>query len=167
TDEDFKKVQKTSNISVKNMGVDSEELNPLRLEEDAKLQQAVLEYYRQLTKEQEFAEMYHDIVIYTKKGEEKHSYVMFVQYKMKIEGIYSEVPGLETLYAREDEFSGEYQIYSEALDRQMKKDIQMVIEHADVRKLFERVEKEYDETLQSDALLREALLDLENAVETQ
>lgn len=169
TDDNPEKAQKTSTeqIRLKNTGVDDESLNPLCDVAEEGLKQAVEEYFVQLAKEQEFAEEYKDITIYTKYGEQKQSYVVFAEYKMKIKDIYSEVPGLQTLWVSKDESSGEYQIYSEALNGQMKEDIQMVIEHEDVQELFERVEKEYNKTVQSDALLQEALADLQNAARSR
>ena len=54
---------------------------------------------------------------------------------------------------------------TENLDEDTKDYIQTVAEHEDVRDLFAQMEEEYQKALRSDALLREALMDLQNAYE--
>ena len=81
---------------------------------------------------------------------------------MKIKDIYTEVPGLVTLYITKDEKSGQYQIDVEA-PKEQQDHIQTVIEHADVQKLLGKLEEEFDLAVHSDALLRESLADLKNA----
>ena len=49
--------------------------------------------------------MYDHFKIYTKSGKYKDTYVAFVRYDMKIKDIYTEVPGLGTLYVKNG-FSG-------------------------------------------------------------
>lgn len=53
--------------------------------------------------------MYDHFKIYTKSGKYKDTYVAFVRYDMKIKDIYTEVPGLGTLYVKKDS-QGNYQI---------------------------------------------------------
>lgn len=157
----------TEYISEENADAENVASNPLCVSKDESLIKRVEAYYAELVGGQEFSEAYNDIVVYTKNGRYKGDYVVFARYKMKIKDIYSEVPGLQTLWASWNEENNEYQIYSEASDEQMKSDIQMVMDHEDVCELFASVETEYNETIKSDALLREALADLQNAVEVR
>ena len=85
---------------------------------------------------------------------------------MKIKDIYTTVPGLGTLYIEKDGTSGEYEIRSEP-DRELGEYISIVNSHEDVQELFTNTNEEYENAVESDALLKEALLDLKSAYEEQ
>lgn len=160
------KVQKINRDTVEtiNPGSRAEALNPLRENADIKLTEAVREYYRQLGDSKGFIEDYSDIRVYTKLGKYTGSYIAFVKYEMKIKDIYTKVPGLGTLYIEKDRTSGEYEVKSEP-DEKFKEYVSFVSTHEDVQFLLEKTNREYENAVQSDALLREALLDLKNAYE--
>ena len=84
---------------------------------------------------------------------------------MKIKDIYTEVPGLGTLYVTKDGTSGEYRIDTETLNDEIQRYIETVAAHEDVQKLMETERLEYQRAVQSDALLQEALEDLRKAYE--
>ena len=83
---------------------------------------------------------------------------------MKIRGIYTEVPGLETLYAVKDK-DGKFDIQAEISDAQIQTIIEEVSAQTDVQELFAQVEADYEQALGSDAMLAQAVEDLKNAVD--
>ena len=137
-------------------------LNPLRMEEDPKLTGAVRDYYRQQEQEAGFVESYDDICVYTKEGKYRGTYVAFARYNMKIRDVYTKVPGLSTVYIAEDE-EGRYQVSASVEDEIVKEYIQKIAEHEDVQELMSETQEAYQAAVRSDALLQEALADLENA----
>ena len=88
-------------------------------------------------------EGYENLNVYTKLGKYQDTYVAFVRYDMKIRDVYTGVPGLGTLYVTEDE-DGKCQVETQ-------------VEEDEIHDLVQAV--------QSDALLKEALLDLKQAYE--
>ncbi len=169
TEEKAQKIQRTGSIAAVRLKVPGREsmvLNPLRQEEEtSKISAAIKNYYAELKEKEDFAETYEDIQVYVKDGMYKDTYVAFVRYGMKIRDIYTKVPGLETLYIEKERDSGDCRILTEDLDEDTKDYIQTVAEHEDVRNLLAQMEEEYQKALRSDALLREALTDLQNALE--
>lgn len=163
------KAQEVHKISVRqarqeNVGCGTMILNPLREESCPELSQAVKEYYGKLEGDAGFVESYNDIRVYTKLGKRTGTYIAFVRYAMKIQDIYTEIPGLGTLYVEQDEESGQYEIKSgEAAG--IKDYAAEISAHEDVQNLFAEVNAEYAEAVASDALLREALSDLRDAYE--
>ena len=85
----------------------------------------------------------------------------FVTYDMKIRGIYTEVPGLSTFYAKKEK--DKMQVISDPKESDVQRYIARLTKHQDVQNLFRKVNEEYNGALQSDALLREALSELQNA----
>ena len=106
-----------------NTGYAAMETNPLLENRDEELAGAVEAYYQELSGKESYAEAYDGIAIYTKDGKAKDSRILYVRYNMKIRGIYTEVPGLETLYAVKDK-DGKFDIQAEISDEQ----IQTIIE---------------------------------------
>ncbi|MEZ3437093.1 MAG: hypothetical protein K1W34_21300 [Lachnospiraceae bacterium] len=149
-----------------NPGSQAEILNPLRENTDVKLTETVREYYGHLGDSKSFIEDYGDIRVYTKLGKYTGSYIAFVRYEMKIKDIYTKVPGLGTLYIEKDRTSGEYEVKTDP-DEELKEFLPFISTHEDVQKLLEATDKEYESAVQSDALLRESLLDLKSAYEEQ
>ena len=150
-------------MKTENIGCTEEELNPLREGEHTEIDKAVKDYYASLNADKAFIEKYDDLHIYTKKGQYRDTYVIFVEYHMKIKDIYTEVPGLGTLFASRNQADNEYRIGTEKPNGQDQDYVRLLTEHEDVKKLFDRTEEEYYTAVQSDALLREALEDLEKA----
>lgn len=167
TREKTQKAQKTNTekLQVKNEGCNQMETNPLRSEEEPKINEIITKYYKELAAKTDFIDSYENIEIYTKDGQYQNTYVAFVTYGMKIRDIYTEVPGLSTLYLEKNGTSGEYQIDTEELDDRTEAYIEILAKHEDVQTLMEESRNEYQQAVQSDALLQEALLDLQNAYE--
>lgn len=138
------------------------ELNPLKMEEYPEISGAVKDYYRQQEEEAGFIESYEDICVYTKEGKYRGTYVAFARYNMKIRDVYTKVPGLSTMYIEEDREGG-YQVSVSVEDEKVKSHIQKIAAHEDVQALMEKTQDAYREAVQSDALLQEALADLEDA----
>lgn len=145
-----------------NEGYASMDTNPLLENQDGDLTDAVEAYYQELSGKEAYAETYDELTTYTKEGEEEGSRILYVRYKMKIRGIYTEVPGLGTLYAVKDK-DGRFRISSEITDERVKTVIEEVSTQADVQALFAQVEADYEQALGSDAMLAQAVEDLKNA----
>lgn len=138
------------------------ELNPLKMEEYPEITKAVRDYYKQQGEETGFVESYDDICVYTKEGRYRGTYVAFARYNMKIWDVYTKVPGLSTLYVAKDE-EGNYQVSASVEDEKVKSNIQKIAMHEDVQALMSETQAAYQTAVRSDALLKEALADLENA----
>ena len=147
-----------------NTGYAAMETNPLLENRDEELADAVEAYYQELSGKEAYAEAYDGIAIYTKDGKAKGSRILYVRYNMKIRGIYTEVPGLETLYAVKDK-DGKFDIQAEISDEQIQTIIEEVSAQTDVQELFAQVEADYEQALGSDAMLAQAVEDLKNAVD--
>lgn len=144
-----------------NTGCFEMETNPLREISDTDMEQTITRYYEELADKAEFVETYRNLKGYEKQGKYRETCVVFVRYDMKIKGIYTEVPGLETLYLEKDE-EGSWQAVSEK-DQEIKEYVEKIAEHEDVRQLMEDVQIAYANAVAEDAILEEALRDLQNA----
>lgn len=170
TEEKEKKVQKTGHfvssekVVLVNGGCENMQTNPLKEETDEELIQAVEDYYTDKKADTEFVEMYEHFKIYTKSGKYKDTYVAFVRYDMKIKDIYTEVPGLGTLYVTKDS-QGNYQITQQVKNKEIREYISRIAGHEDVQALMKQTHEAYQNAVDSDALLREALDDLKRAYE--
>lgn len=160
---EVRKINNAKDVRIKNIGCDTKELNPLRKDEHPEINKAVTEYFEGLTEGETFVEKYDGLHVYTKVGQYRGTYIVFAEYRMKIKDIYTEVPGLVTLYVLKDEKSGKYQIDTEGLEEQGGEHLQAIMDHADVQELLRRTDDEFNLALRSDALLREALTDLKEA----
>ena len=158
------KVQDVSlnHMKMKNPDCENEVLNPLSLDACPEVTEAVNQYYISLADETDYVEYYEDIKVYTKAGYYVGSYVAFVRYDMKIKGIYTTAPGLGTLYVEKGE-DGVYQVFPSIEGEEEQALIQVVAQHEDVQALLNETNEDYENALASDALLREALADLQNA----
>lgn len=152
-----------ADIGIRNIGCQAEILNPLREDEYPEISSAVKEYFDNAKKDETFVEKYDDFHIFTKLGEYRDTYVVFAEYRMKIKDIYTEVPGLATLYAVKDKESGKFQIDTESPKEQNEEYITILEGHADIKQLLERAEEKFDLAVNSDAILRELLDDLKDA----
>lgn len=135
--------------------------NPLKKNTDSTIDQKIRDYYAQKKNENGFAEGYNNIEIYLKKAKYEDCYVAFVEYTMKIKDIYTEVPGMETLYLQKEK--GGWQIVSGTSDDQITQEAKKVASHNDVQQLMANVEQDYADAVASDAMLAEVLADLEQA----
>lgn len=167
TEEKAQNVQKINSdkVIIRNFGNETVELNPLQEETDSEIARAVREHYAELGKKANFVESYDDVKVYTKKGQDQDSYIVFARYEMKIKDIYTKVPGLGTFYVTKDETGGTYEVCAQTEDEGVKAYIGRLTAHSDVQALFDEINAEYAAAVQSDALLKEALADLKNAYE--
>lgn len=147
-----------------NEGCEEMETNPLKRCEDDKINQAVSEYYARLAENEGYVEEYADIEVYMKNGKYEGTYVIYARYEMKVKDIYTSVPGLGTLYLKRNE-KEVVSINSQVGEAKLKSYIQMITQHEDVKELFQSVQEAYAEAVASDAMLAEAVKDLESAVQ--
>lgn len=139
--------------------------NPLREETDSGITKAVRKYYEERTAQSPFAEGYENLKTYTKRGKYKDTYLAFVRYDMKIKDIYTMAPGLEILYIEPDEETGELCVEEEMPDQETREASQLLASQDDAGQLMTEVQAAYDGAVASDAILAEALSDLEEASE--
>ena len=139
--------------------------NPLREETDSGITKAVRKYYEERTAQSPFAEGYENLKTYTKRGKYKDTYLAFVRYGMKIKDIYTMAPGLEILYIEPDEETGELCVEEEMPDQETREASQLLASQEDAGQLMTEVQAAYDGAVASDAILAEALSDLEEASE--
>lgn len=167
TGEKAQEVQKINAVKAKaeNIGCVREELNLLREDRSSEITRTVKDYYRGQKADSDFVESYDNIQVYTKEGRWKDSYIAFVTYDMKIKDMYTEVPGMSTLYVEETDEPGTFQIEADAKDPELLGYISIVSTHRDVQKLIKEVNDNYAEAVRSDKLLAEALTDLQSAYE--
>ena len=163
TREEAQKVQKISSLKIQAVYLEceSEKANPLLEDAVQEVNQAQEEHFAKMQEETGYVEAYHNLHVYTKEGKDADTYVTFVTYDMKIRGIYTEVPGLATFYAKKEK--DKMQVISNPKESDVQRYIARLTKHQDVQNLFREVNEKYNGALQSDALLREALSELQNA----
>lgn len=140
--------------------------NPLREETDSGITKAVRKYYEERTAQSPFAEGYENLKTFTKRGKYKDTYLAFIRYDMKIKDIYTMAPGLEILYIEPDEETGELCVEEEMPDQETREAAQLLASQEDAGQLMTEVQAAYDGAVASDAILAEALSDLEEASES-
>lgn len=135
--------------------------NPLKEVTDSDVGSAVKEFLEDKAGREDYAEEYVDVKVYAKNAKSSGVQIVFARYGMKVRGIYTAVPGLETLYIRKD--GQTYQIDEKAGDEEERRVVGVLVQQEDVRQLFEDVQREYEQALAADAMLRERLADLQDA----
>ena len=153
----------SEDVQTENKGWREAESNPLREETDSEITEAVRRYYEERTAQSPFAEGYENLKTYTKRGKYKDTYLAFVRYDMKIKDIYTMAPGLEILYIEPDEETGELCVEEELPDEGTRDAAQLLASQEDAGQLMAEVQAAYDQAVASDAILAEALADLETA----
>ena len=153
----------SEDVQTENKGWREAESNPLREETDSEITEAVRRYYEERTAQSPFAEGYENLKTYTKRGKYKDTYLAFVRYDMKIKDIYTMAPGLEILYIEPDEETGELCVEEELPDEGPRDAAQLLASQEDAGQLMAEVQAAYDQAVASDAILAEALADLEAA----
>lgn len=151
---------------MENEGCLAMDTNPLREVSDESVRLAVEDYYKTLAGHADFVESYDNLQIYTKLGKYEGTYIAFVRYDMKIRDIYTEVPGLGTLYLEKDE-KDSYQIVSKTGDEEIQEFVNNIVVHEDVQVLMSQIQTDYANAVASDAMLAEALDDLREAYENR
>lgn len=153
-------------VKVVNEEFEVMEANPLTENLDGDAASAVMKYYERQGENSDFVESYENLSVYMKKGKYQNTYIAFVKYDMKIKGIYTPVPGLGTLYVDKDD-KGKVRVNAKVDDAEIQKYIAAVTGQEDVQALFQEVEASYKAAVQSDAMLAEAVNDLESAAAGQ
>ena len=100
-----------------------------------------------------YIESYDNIVVYTKQGLEKDSYVVFVSYDLKFKDVKTAAPGLSELYVIKND-SGNYVIHNDDSDAEVQECIEKTRQEKDVMTLIEDVENKLNEDMASDAELK-------------
>ena len=114
-----------------------------------------------IVKKSEFIEGYPSITVYTKQGPVEGSYVAYVQYEVKFEGMENTAPGLNTLYicTKED---GSYYINANELDEEVVEYLKTISVQNDVLDLFNTVQVAYNDIKTQDESLSVFLDELPN-----
>lgn len=152
--------------SAENEGCLEMDTNPLTEAADEGVREAVAEYYETLADHADFVEAYNNLQIYTKLGKYEETYIAFVRYDMKIKDIYTEVPGLGTLYVEKGD-NGRFQVASKTGDEEIQEYVDTIVTHEDVQALMSQIQTDYAVASSSDAMLAEALEDLREAYESR
>lgn len=100
-----------------------------------------------------YIEGYSNIEVYTKKGLEKDSYVVFVSYDLKFKDVQTAAPGLSELYVFKND-SGNYVIHNDDNDAEVQECIEKTRQEQDVIDLIAQVETKLNEAMASDEALK-------------
>lgn len=153
-------------IVTENQGYLQEAENRLEKNRYQDVNAVIGKYYERQAETSDFVDEFDDLTIYTKRGRYEGTYLVFVTYQMSIPGIYTKAPGLETLYVYKDA-EDKLCISTDVSTEQLKGLAEDLTGHKDVQALFKGVEKEYQKAVKSDAMLAEALADLNSALDGQ
>lgn len=110
----------------------------------------------------QYLEGYSNIEVYSKKGLEEGSYVVFASYTYKFKDIATSVPGLSQLYVSTKEDDTLY-IATQEQDQAVKDYIAKIMEEDDVKKLIQGVQDKYQEAQDSDEKLSQFIASLGEA----
>lgn len=107
----------------------------------------------------QYLDGYSNVEVYTKKGMDEGSYVVFACYSYKYKGIDTLVSGLSQLYvsAKED---GSLYISTQEQNQEVQQYITQTMQDADVQSLIHEVQNKYDEAQESDEKLKEFIASL-------
>ena len=114
------------------------------------------ESFEKIKTSQSLAEWYQGIDVYTKKAKEPNAYIVFVSYHMKLRGADLLLPGLETMYVREEE-GGEFRLADKPYEPAVEQEIRELAEEREVRELLCQVENQYAYASRDKEALRNAL----------
>lgn len=103
-----------------------------------------------------YIESYDNIRVYTKKGLDENSYVVFVSYDLKFQGIDTSAPGLSELYVVKDE-SGNWLIHNDETDQEVQECIEKTRQEEDVQELISQEEERYNQAVESSEELKNYL----------
>ena len=103
-----------------------------------------------------YIESYDNIQVYTKQGLDESSYVVFVSYDLKFQGIDTSAPGLSELYVVKDE-SGNWLIHNDESDQEVQECIEKTRQEEDVQELISQEEERYNQAVESSEELKNYL----------
>lgn len=115
-------------------------------------------------KKSEYIESYNNIVCYTKSGMEENTYILYVAYDVKFQGIETTAPGLNTMYVYTLE-DGTLKIDGD-MDEGVTAALKLVSNQDDVVDLFNKVDVRYKEAVAADENLNAFLTELPNQIKT-
>lgn len=96
---------------------------------------------------------YSDVECYTKEGPYENTYVVYAYYQMELKNIATKVPSIDRLYVIRDSNTGNVYIHN-GVSSDIKAYMEEVTADEDVQELFEEVNQEYQEALESDEQLK-------------
>ena len=96
-----------------------------------------------------YIESYDNVQVYTKKGLDENSYVVFASYDLKFQGIDTPAPGLSELYVIKNE-NGDWLIHNDESDEEVQECLEKTRQEEDVQELISQEEEKYDLALESD-----------------
>lgn len=100
-----------------------------------------------------YIESYSNIEVYTKKGLDDNSYVVFASYDLKFKDVKTAAPGLAELYVFKDD-SGKYVIHNDDSDASVQECIEKTRQEADVMELTAQIEEKLNAAMASDETLK-------------
>lgn len=112
-----------------------------------------------IQKKSEFIDSYPTVNVYTKKGPEEGSLVVYAQYEVKFLNYDTTAPGLNTFYVCKNE-DGSYYINDGELDEEAVEYLKAISAQNDVIDLFNTIQVKYNETKESDENLSAFLTEL-------
>ena len=106
-----------------------------------------------------YIESYGNIQVYTKKGLDENSYVVFTSYDLKFQGVDTPAPGLSELYVMKDS-NGNWRIHNDESDQDVQECIEKTRQEEDVQELIAQEEERYDQAVESSEELKNYLAQL-------
>lgn len=149
-------------VIAENEGYQTEKINPLTKNQNEEVDEIIREYYERMAEGSEYIECYENVKVYLKQGRYEGTFVVFAGYELKIPDIYTKIPGLDTLYVYKNE-TGKFRVTSDIHTEEIGELVNKVIYHNDVQALMTSTEEQYQSAIESDAMLKESLLDLQQA----
>jgi len=130
--------------------------NALIISQNQEVIEVVRYHYDNLAKDTEFVERYVSNQIYTKLGPYQNSYIVFISYEVKLTGVETRIPGLESLYLERRE-DGKLHIVRNIDDEYVTRFMRKILQHEDIQILIRDIQERYDEIIASDDQVRRVL----------
>lgn len=112
-----------------------------------------------------YIESYENITVYTKKGLDENSYVVFAAYDLKFKDIATPAPGLSELYVYKNE-AGKYVIQNDDTNAEVQECIEKTRQEKDVTGLIAEIEEKLNAAMASDDTLKKFEEELGEKVNT-
>ena len=112
-----------------------------------------------------YIEAYQNVTVYTKKGLDENSYVVFAAYDLKFKDVNTPAPGLSELYVYKNS-DGKYLIHNDDSDSEVQECIEKTRQETDVAELIAEIEGKLNEAMASDETLKKFEEELGDKVNT-
>ena len=112
-----------------------------------------------------YIESYENVTVYTKKGLDEDSYVVFAAYDLKFKDIATPAPGLSELYVYKNE-AGKYVIQNDDTNAEVQECIEKTRQEKDVTGLIAEIEEKLNAAMASDDTLKKFEEELGEKVNT-